>query len=212
VTGFSPRSRVAPMLACLAIASFAVGLLFANWGLPEYSHLLHPVALRGAIGMPAAVVFNLLLFVVPGVLLVVTGQQLRHRLPDAGWLTRIGIVLVQLSAAAFAMQGMMSLDQADLDANASRLHALAWMLWWIAFVPGALLLAFVARRGTRFTLVSMSAAVLIPWIAVFAPIGQWVGVAQRLAFALWFGWWLFAAAWFSRGAVSSRGSSTTAGR
>ncbi|MFS8136766.1 MAG: DUF998 domain-containing protein [Thermomonas sp.] len=201
-------SRVAPLLA---VAMFSATLACATAGLPEYSHLLHPVGLRGATGLPHALAFNLLLFVVPGVLLVITGQLMRRRTPDAGWLARIGIVLVQLSAFSFAMQGVMSLDPGDMDANASRLHALAWMLWWIAFVPGALLLAFAARRGMAFTLVSLSAAVLVPWIAVFAPIGEWVGVAQRLAFALWFGWWLIAAAWFSRGAVSNQGWSTTTG-
>jgi len=201
-------TRVMPLLAATL---FAATLSCASLGLPEYSQLLHPVGLRGAIGMPDAIAFNLLLFVVPGVLLVITGQGLRTRLDDAGWLARIGIVLVQLSAFAFAMQGAMSLDPADMDAGMSRLHALAWMLWWIAFVPGALMLALGTRHGMVFTLVSLSAAVLVPWIAVFAPIGDWVGVAQRLAFALWFGWWLFAAAWLSRGAVSGTGSSTTAG-
>ena len=108
------------------------------------------------------------------------------------WPARIGIVLVQLSALAFAAQGVVPLDPGDTDATASRLHALAWMLWWIAFVPGALLLALGARRGTGFTLACLSAALLVPLLAVFAPIGLWVGVAQRLAFLLWFGWWLLA--------------------
>ena len=179
-------------LAWLALASFVVGLLLANIGLPEYSQRLHPVGLRGASGLPYALVFNLLLFVLPGTLLVIAGQGLRRSLQDAGWMARVGIVLVQLSAFAFAMQGVMSLDQADMDATGSRLHALAWMLWWIAFVPGALLLALGARRGMAFALASLAAAVLVPSIALFAPIGLWVGVAQRLAFALWFGWWLLA--------------------
>lgn len=200
--------RVMPLLA---FALFAATLACASLGLPEYSQLVHPVGLRGAMGMPDAMAFNLLLFVVPGMLLAIVGQGLRTRLRDAGWLARIGIVLVQLSAFAFALQGAMSLDPADMDAHASRLHALAWMLWWIAFVPGALMLALGARRGMAFTLLSLSAAVLVPWIALFSPIGEWIGVAQRLAFALWFGWWLFAAAWLSRGAVSGPGSSTTAG-
>ncbi len=184
--------RLDDWLAWCAVASFALGLGLATIGVPEYSHLLHPVGLRGAIGMPAALAFNLLLFIIPGVLLTMTGQALRHRLPAAGWLARIGIVLMQLSAFAFALQGVMSLDQTDMDANASRLHALAWMLWWIAFVPGVLMLALGARRGKTFTLVSLFAAVLVPWIALFAPIGDWVGVAQRLAFGVWLGWWVFA--------------------
>lgn len=188
----SGRKNVLTMLPWLALSLFVTGLLLANLGLPEYSQRMHPVGLRGATGLPYAMAFNLTLFVVPGVLLAIAAQGLRRRLPNAGWLARIGIVLVQLSAFAFAMQGALSMDPSDMDTSMSRLHALAWMLWWIAFVPGAVLLAFGARRGTAFGLVSLAAAVLVPVIAVFAPIGLWVGVAQRLAFALWFVWWLFA--------------------
>lgn len=178
--------------AVLATALFAAALLLANIGVPEYSHRLHPLALRGTAGLPWAFAFNLVAFVLPGALLVWAGQRLRNALGDAGWLARIGIVLVQLSALAFAAQGVLPLDPSDAGSTASRLHALAWMLWWIAFVPGALLLAVGARRGGGFTLACLVAGLLVPIIAVFAPIGLWVGFAQRLAFALWFGWWLLA--------------------
>jgi len=178
--------------AWIALASIAAALSLANVGLPEYSQRLHPVALRGANGMPFAFAFNLFAFVLPGALLLWAGQRLRHALGDAGWRARIGIVLVQMSALAFAAQGLLPLDASDVDSTASRLHALAWMLWWIAFVPGALLLAVGARRGIAFALACLAAAVLVPLVAVFAPIGLWVGLAQRCVFALWLGWWLLA--------------------
>ena len=195
-------------LSAAALALFAGALLAARSGLPEYAHRLHPVGLRGAIGMPWAFAFNLFAFVLPGVLLLWAGQRLRDALGDAGWLARIGSVLVQLSALAFAAQGVLPPDAGDSDATASRLHALAWMLWWIAFVPGVLLLAVGARRGIGFSLACLLAGLLVPLLAVFAPVGSWVGLAQRLAFATWFGWWLVA----SRASASARGSSTTAGR
>ena len=195
-------------LSAAALALFAGALLAARIGLPEYAHRLHPVGLRGAIGMPWAFAFNLFAFVLPGVLLLWAGQRLRDALGDAGWLARIGSVLVQLSALALAAQGVLPPDAGDSDATASRLHALAWMLWWIAFVPGVLLLAVGARRGIGFSLACLLAGLLVPLLAVFAPVGSWVGLAQRLAFATWFGWWLVA----SRASASARGSSTTAGR
>lgn len=195
-------------LSAAALALFAGALLAARIGLPEYAHRLHPVGLRGAIGMPWAFAFNLFAFVLPGVLLLWAGQRLRDALGDAGWLARIGSVLVQLSALAFAAQGVLPPDAGDSDATASRLHALAWMLWWIAFVPGVLLLAVGARRGIGFSLACLLAGLLVPLLAVFAPVGSWVGLAQRLAFATWFGWWLVA----SRASASAQGSSTTAGR
>lgn len=201
-------SAPARSLPVAALALFAGALLAAPIGLPEYAHRLHPLGLRGAIGMPWAFAFNLFAFVLPGVLLLWAGQRLRDALGDAGWHARIGSVLVQLSALAFAAQGVLPPDAGDSDATASRMHALAWMLWWIAFVPGVLLLAVGARRGIGFSLACLLAGLLVPLLAVFAPVGSWVGLAQRLAFATWFGWWLVA----SRASASARGSSTTAGR
>lgn len=202
------HSRRAVRLAIAAGGCFAVALLLANVGVPEYSHRVHPVALRGTAGLPWAFAFNLLAFVLPGALLATAGLTLRASLRDAGWAARIGIVIAQLSALAFAAQGVLPPDAGDSDATASRLHALAWMLWWIAFVPGVLLLAVGARRGIGFSLACLLAGLLVPLLAVFAPVGSWVGLAQRLAFATWFGWWLVA----SRASASARGSSTTAGR
>jgi len=191
-------SSLATRLAVAAAALFAIALLLANVGVPEYSHRVHPVALRGTAGLPWALGFNLLAFVLPGALLAGAGQRLRGGVADASWLARIGVVLVQLSALAFAAQGLLPLDPSDTDSSASRLHVLAWMLWWIAFVPGALLLGVGARRGAGFALGSVAIGALVPIIAVLAPIDLWVGIAQRLAFALWFGWWLLAAWRLSR--------------
>lgn len=188
----------ASRLALGAVALFVVALLLANVGVPEYSHRVHPLALRGTAGLPWALAFNLLAFVLPGALLAWAGQRIRNGLGDAGWLARIGIVLAQLSALAFAAQGLLPLDPDDADSGASRLHALAWMLWWIAFVPAAALCAVGARRGVAFALAGVALGMLVPLIAVLAPIGLWVGLAQRLAFGLWFGWWLLAAWRFSR--------------
>lgn len=93
-----------------------------------------------------------------------------------------------------------------------RLHALMWMLWWIAFVPAMLLLALGARRGAGFAVACLSVAVLVPLLAVLAPVDAWVGLAQRLAFGLWLGWWLLAAAMLSRASTSAAGSAPPARR
>ncbi|MFN3311380.1 MAG: DUF998 domain-containing protein [Thermomonas sp.] len=195
------RLSTAVLLAGLAALLFGLALALAGIGLPAYSHWLHPVALRGATGLPGAMLFNAGAFLLPGIALLLASRGLRPALAGQGWAARIGLTLVQGSALAFALQGVLPLDARELDGDASRLHALAWMLWWIAFVPGALLLALAAGRGRGFAWACAVAAIAVPLLAVLAPIGAWVGLAQRLAFLAWFGWWLLAARAFSRSAV-----------
>lgn len=184
--------RRAMPLAIAAMALFVVALLAAKLGVPEYSQRVHPVGMRGAIGLPWAFAFNLLAFVLPAACLLLASIRMRARLEGAGWLARIGLVLAQLSAIAFGAQGLLPMDLQEQDAFSTRLHAVAWMLWWIAFVPAALFLGAGARRGWWFAIAGIALGLLLPVIAVLAPIGHWVGLAQRVAFALWFGWWLLA--------------------
>lgn len=193
-------------LACLAAGLFVASLLLAAAGLPEYSHRIHPVALRGASGLPGAMLFNAGAFLLPGIALLLASQALRPSLAKRGWAARIGLTLAQLSALAFGLQGALPLDASGQDEHAMRLHALMWMLWWIAFVPAMLLLALGARRGAGFAVACLAAGLLVPLLAVLAPVDAWVGLAQRLAFALWLSWWLLAALVLNRVSVSAQES------
>ena len=178
--------------AWMAPALWLTALLGFGAMVDGYSHVLHPVALLGARGMPQALAFNLVGLVAPGLLAAWAAYSLRQRLPEgAGWSARIGAWMLLVSALAFAAQGLLPLDPSDLDATGSRQHAVAWMLWWIAFVPAALLLAIgmLGVRGRRaLALASVVAAILVLVFAVLAPVALWVGVAQRIAFGVWFAW------------------------
>ncbi len=90
-----------------------------------YSHAQHPVALLGADGVAHSLAFNLLGFVLPGLLAVVVAVELRQR-ASAGWQWRIGSQLLLLAAVAFAAQGLLPMDLQQLDGPQSRYHALAW--------------------------------------------------------------------------------------
>lgn len=167
------------------IAAAAAGLLWLaavlGFGamLEGYAHPQHPVALLGARGIERALAFNVLGFVLPGLLVAWAALRLRGSLDAAGWLERVGARLWLLSALAFAAQGLVPLDPEDLDAGASRLHATIWSLWWIAFLPGALLLA-VRSRG--FALALLLAAVVVVVAVLLAP----AGLAQRVVVVAWF--------------------------
>jgi hypothetical protein len=181
--------RSTSVLAWLAAGAWLAGAIGFGIALDGYSHTVHPLGLLGARGLPHALAFNLAGFALPGLLLVAAGVGLRARLDGTGWPLRLGAVLATLSALAFAAQGLFPLDPEHLDSGASRYHATAWTLWWLAFAPGAALLATGARPRWAHAV----AAIAVPALALLLPALVGGALAQRLAFAAWFGWWLLAA-------------------
>ena len=180
--------RATSILAWLATAAALAGAIGFGLALEGYSHAVHPLGLLGARGLPHARAFNLVGFVVPGLLLAGAGLGLRARMDAAGWPLRIGATLAVLSALAFAAQGVFPLDPEHLDSGDSRYHAAAWTLWWVSFVPGAALLA----SGVRPRWPHVAAAVAGTALALVLPAVIGGALAQPLAFAAWFGWWLLA--------------------
>lgn len=170
------------------------GSLFAfGRELQGYSHTDQPVGLLGADGFDNAFAFNMLGLVLPGVVLACVAWRWRQSIADSDhWSIRIGTWLAVLSALAFAAQGLFCLDPRDLDATQSRLHAAAWTVWWVAFVPAALLLAHGLQRLPRrhaLAWTSAGVALLVGWLALSPPEMGAPGITQRVMLALWFGWW-----------------------
>ena len=98
--------------------------------------------------------------------------------------------MLAISALAFAAQGLLPLDPNDLEGTTSQRHATCWLLWWLAFAPGALLLgigswSLPSWRGwaTAFVAAGVLTVVLnvLPTAWLPGPI------AQRLLLALWLG-------------------------
>ena len=193
-----PRWRIEPLLALVAAACCLAALLGFGAALDGYSHWRHPPGLLGAQGLARAAAFNLFGFIVPGLLLAALAWRLRERYRALGAAARIGAWLCALSALAWAGQGLLRLDPSDLDAHASRLHATSWMLWWLAFVPGAALLALGARKA-RPALAAVAATGAAAVLAIV--IGSELRLlaappAQRLALLLWLGTYA-GAAWLA---------------
>jgi hypothetical protein len=183
-------SRLDRTLAMAAALFVLVAAVVFGLMLPGYSHLAHPLALPGADGIARATAFNLLAFVLPGLLLAACAWRLRDRLRDRGLAPRLGAAMLLLSALAYAAQGLLPLDLDEPDAGASRLHAAAWTLWWIGFLAGATL---VAARMHALRLATLGAWLLVLGAGVLAPDLLGAGISQRLAFAAWFGWMWWAA-------------------
>ena len=176
---------IAALLFVVAVTGFGAAL-------EGYSQLRFPVALLGAKGFPNALAFNLLAFVLPGMLAGAVAMLLRRRLPaGAGWSLRIGAQLAFLSALAFIAMGLLPLDPRDLENESSRLHGTAWVLWTVAFVPAAVLLgaglmAYPNARRFAWLCLVMAAGVMLAGF-VFTELMP-AGLAQRIAFGLWLLW------------------------
>lgn len=196
------RGGLARTSGALAAACFALALAGHGAALEGYSHALHPVALPGATGVPRAVGFNLLAFVLPGLLAAFVALRGRAGLRRAAPLSaRLGWTLALLAALAFAAQGLLPLDPAEPDAGRARLHGVAWSLWGIAFAAAAGALALAALRAGRagVAMGHVLAGGLVVVLAFGAPAAVPAALAQRAAFAAWFGW-LACVAWSGAGA------------
>ncbi len=184
--------RLDRWLGLLAAVVFVLAVAGFGAGLDGYAQARHPVALLGARGVPHALAFNLLGFVLPGVLAVAVAERLRRSLPaTAGWAPRVGSQMLLLAGLAFAAMGLLPLDVDDLHGPASQLHASAWMIWVLGFVAGTVLLGVPHLRqahGRASGAVALGCGVLAA-LAAFALQGTLPApMAQRLAFACWLVW------------------------
>lgn len=184
--------RLDRWLGLLAAVAFVLAVAGFGAGLDGYAQGRHPVALLGARGVPHALAFNLVGFVLPGLLAAGGAERLRRTLPTgAGWAPRVGSQMLLLAGLAFAAMGALPLDVDDLHGPASQLHASAWMIWVLGFVAGTVLLAVSGLRqahGRALGVLALGCGVLAA-LAAFALQGILPApLAQRLAFACWAVW------------------------
>lgn len=200
-----------PLLAAIAAAVLFTAVV-AGFGaaLEGYSQSTHPVGLLGARGLSHALAFNALGFGLPGALAAFVAWRLRAAIGDDGpWIARIGAWLALLSALGFAAQGLLPLDPGDLESDASRAHATAWTLWWVAFVPAAVMLAaglWRVRSSRVLVLASVVAATVVAVLAIMPLDLLAPAVMQRVVFAAWLVWLVVAGAWVGPAAIGAAGS------
>ena len=195
-------SRISRHLAVPAALLFTLASAVFATRIDDYSHVLHPVSLLGAMQMPSRWAFNLAAFIVPGVLVAGVALRLRDRMSllsadgrTLQFTARVGAQLWLISALAFAVQGVVPLDMSDLDGVRSGRHAAAWMVWWIAFLAGGVAWTIGTRanlRSRQLARVSLWAALSLPVLALVLPRLLLPGLTQRLAFGLWFAWSIYA--------------------
>lgn len=178
------RVPLLPLVGGAHACTLLALLVFAAMtGLPARA----PLALPGAGGMPLAWLFNLLAWTGPGLIVAGVAARLRDGLgSEVGRVAGIALQLWLLASLAFAAQGLLPLDIDALDAGASRWHALAWMLWNLAFAAAALL-AGLALPAVRLPSLGLCALVTL---GLLAPGVFGAGIGERVVLA---GWWLWTA-------------------
>ena len=185
------KDRAARIAGAAAAACFALALAGFGAALEGYGHAHWPVALLGAAGVPRAAGFNLLGYLVPGLLAGFVALHGRAALPrGSGLAARLGWSLALLAALAFAAQGLLPLDASAPDAGRGRLHGVAWSLWGLAFAAASALLAVAAARGRRppAALGHLCAGALVFALGWLPADAMPAPLAQRLAFAAWLAW------------------------
>jgi len=195
------RDRLLPALVLLAGACFGASVWGFGAVLEGYSQLVHPVSILGACGIPHAAAFNVVGFVLTGLLMLVVAAGLCRGVASAGVLARIGGWIALFSTLAFAALGAFPLHVDDSGATSSRLHIACWSLWWLTTATGGVLLSLGSDRRharTAWRIAGAGLALLVPWCSVSAPSAWGFALSERIAFGLWFAWWLLAAAQVNR--------------
>lgn len=179
-------------LACVGIASCAGAALWAHAAMPAFDAASMPLAMAGTPGVPGAAAFNVFAFVLPGACGLGCGWHWRASLQGAPFAARIGAWMAILAALAFVAQGVWPLA-GDVMQGDARMHAAAWMAWWLAAACAAMATAAgMARRAPGIALASGAAAVAVVVLALNLP--AWPpGIAQRASLAAWGAWMLMLA-------------------
>src|SRR4249920_1197779 len=213
------RAWVCSMLAATVFwtALVAFGILRA-----DYSQLTKAVSELGAIGAPHALAWNVLGFIVPGVLLAACGLAIAAVVDERGGVLRW---LLAGSGIAFAGTGVFPAVMQDgspvLQAPSTIGHVVMLLLssvLWLAAI--GLLLRRITREPRLRPLLKPFAVVSVVALSGLAanvlhdairPLAHRPGLAQRLGFAGYFLWFVSLSVWTSRSTTAKPGSGRQTG-
>ena len=164
---------------------------------PSYSHVANTISELGAAGTPYARAWNVLGFIVPGVLLAIVGAVIaRTANTTPSPLRTLATVLLVLSGLAVAGQGVMPAEMAngvaDVTSASTRGHFISSLVSGAAWAVGALLLVGPMRRSVNWRGLHIVSVVLVvlTLVAAFTLRGALPdGLAQRIGnafFCIWF--------------------------
>lgn len=174
----SPRT-----LAVAASLGFLLAIVVFGMLDPAYSHATKAVSELGATGAPNQLAWNLIGFLGVGVLLAAFGWRLGGELGDAParW-------LLALFGAAFAATAIPA-DMADLSTPASIGHIVASQAVFLFWTLGLIRVLMLKQASAPLKLLTALALLLAVGSIVLRGSELLLpGAAQRVSFAVVFGW------------------------
>jgi len=187
------------LLGCLGIGAWVL-FWTASVALaalrPSYSHVVNTISELGAVGTPHAFVWNVLGFIIPGVLLAISGAAIARTAAAPSLSRTLATVLLVICGLAVAGQGVMPAEMAngvaDVTSASTRGHFISSLVSGGSWVVGAFLLVGPMKRNPNWRgLHTVSVAlVVLALVASFALRGTLPdGLAQRIGnsfFCAWF--------------------------
>jgi hypothetical protein len=161
---------------------------------PSYSHLTDGISELGALGTPHALLWNVVGFIGPGVLLAITGKAIADSVGASSGSARVaGWLLVAFGLTA-AGQGLFPASMSGgrvLVTWHTRTHLIVSLISGVTWIAATLLFIAPMKRDTSWRgwhFVNAVAVLLV--IANAMIVSRFVpyGLAQRLGDAIVFGW------------------------
>ena len=153
---------------------------------PDYSHLTKAISELGTIGAPRMWAFNVIGYVLPGLLVTGFGWVLGRRHGSTGL-----ALLLAMAGLGLVVAGIFPGDLDDFRRPTTQLH-LAGSLLGLSWVPAMPWLAVKTRRSWP-ALATVSAGAFALFLLVFglyAVIPRAPGLVQRTTFGVWLGWYV----------------------
>lgn len=173
--------RFSPVMASVIANCLFWPLLFIMAALrPEYSHFTKAVSELGTVDAPRRWVWNVLGYIVPGILIAVAGWQIGRRFgANAYFLPG----LLSLAGLFMTLSGIFPGDMAHMDSTTTRTHLLGAFGSLGAYVLALILIVLKFRGEWRpAAIMALACLGLLAASVVFgSPHGP--GLAQRLMFA-----------------------------
>lgn len=190
-------SRILTLAGAAGPVVFATVVIICAAMRPGYSHVGQFISQLGETGGPNATLMNYAGFMLPGILIFLSGLGLARRLPGSA-LTVVGSLLVALFGAGIFAAGVFSCDPGCLPENPSRegfLHNLVSLIAFVAMIAGVAVLGFQFRRmpgwqglaGYSFVTAVVAAALLVGMVTVPAVMPV-IGLVQRVFLGFLFLW------------------------